>query len=236
MATAGDQINGALRLIGELAEGETPSAETSADALTALNQMLDSWSIERLSVFCTQDQSFTWPVNTTTRTLGPTGNFVGTRPVLVDDSTYFIQNGLSYPLALVNEDQYNAIALKTNTSTFPQVLWVNMDMPDITMKVYPVPTSTIEIHIISVQELDQPAVLATSLVIPPGYLRAFRFNLAVEIAAEFGVEPPRVVAAIARKSKANIKRINNPMDLLAMPAALVSRRRGNFNIWTGSPM
>ena len=61
--TAGDQINAALRLIGQLAEGETPSAATSQDALAALNQMLDSWSIERLSVYNTQDQVFTWPAN-----------------------------------------------------------------------------------------------------------------------------------------------------------------------------
>ena len=59
--TAGDQINAALRLIGSLAEGETPSAATSQDALVALNQMLDSWSTERLAVYATQDQVFTWP-------------------------------------------------------------------------------------------------------------------------------------------------------------------------------
>jgi hypothetical protein len=41
MATsAGDQINGALRLLGVLAEGETPSAATSQDGLTCLNQMI----------------------------------------------------------------------------------------------------------------------------------------------------------------------------------------------------
>ena len=56
MTTAGDQINGALRLIGQLAEGETPSAATAQDSLTALNQMIDSWSSERLSIFSTQDQ------------------------------------------------------------------------------------------------------------------------------------------------------------------------------------
>ena len=32
--TAGDQINGALRLIGQLAEGETPSAATSRVSLS----------------------------------------------------------------------------------------------------------------------------------------------------------------------------------------------------------
>jgi hypothetical protein len=103
--SAGDQINGALRLIGQLAEGETPSAATSADALTAMNQMLDSWSSERLSVFSTQDQVFTWPASTATRTLGPTGDFVGNRPVLVDDSTYFRDpsNNISFGIKLINQ-------------------------------------------------------------------------------------------------------------------------------------
>ena len=61
--TAGDQINGALRLIGQLAEGEEPSAATANDALAALNQMIDSWNTERLSVFSTPDQVFSWLPN-----------------------------------------------------------------------------------------------------------------------------------------------------------------------------
>ena len=56
--TAGDQINAALRLIGQLAEGETPSAATSQDALAALNQMIDSWNTDRLLVYTTQTQVF----------------------------------------------------------------------------------------------------------------------------------------------------------------------------------
>jgi hypothetical protein len=57
MDTAGETINGALRLLGVLAEGETPSAETSQDALRAMDQMIDSWNTERLSVYATQDQA-----------------------------------------------------------------------------------------------------------------------------------------------------------------------------------
>jgi hypothetical protein len=145
MTTANDQINGALRLIGQLAEGETPSAATSADALTAMNQMLDSWSAERLSVFSTQDQVFTWPADTATRTLGPTGDFVGNRPVLVDDSTYFVDTGndISFGIKLINQQQYNGIAVKTVTSTYPQVMFVNMKMSDIEMTVYPVPSKAL---------------------------------------------------------------------------------------------
>jgi len=234
--SVGDQINGALRLIGQLAEGETPSAETTQDALTAFNQMVDSWSAERLSVFSTQDQQFTWPASTISRTLGPTGNFVGNRPVLVDDATYFrdTDSGVSYSIQLINQQQYDGIALKTVTSTYPQVLFVNMTMPDITMYQYPVASKALEWHFVSVEELTQPATAATTLVIPPGYLRAFRFCLACEIAAEFGVEAPPTVKRIADVAKRTIKRINNPGDLMSMPFPLQARRQ-RFNIFSGLP-
>ena len=235
MTTANDQINGALRLLGVLAEGETPSAATSQDALVALNQMIDSWTTERLTVFSTQDQIFSWPPNTIQRTLGPSGNFVGTRPILIDDATYFrdASSGISYGIKLINQQQYNGIAVKTVTSTYPQVMWVNMEYPNITMTVYPVPTKVLEFHIVSVTPLTSPANLATVLAFPPGYLRAFRYNLACEIAPEFGVEPSPTVMRVAMTSKRNLKRINNPDDIMAMPYSIVATRQ-RFNIFAGN--
>jgi hypothetical protein len=235
MATAGDIINGSLRLIGQLAEGETPSSETAQDALNALNQMIESWNTERLAVFSTIDQIETWPPGARSRTFGPTGDIVGSRPITIDDSTYFRDpaSGISYGLKLINQQQYNGIAVKTVTSTYPQVLWVNMTYPDIEMYVYPVPTKVLEFHIVSVQELSQPANLATDLAFPPGYLRCFRYNLACELAPEFGVEPSRQVQRIAMTSKRNLKRINNPDDIMALPYSIVGTRQ-RFNIFAGN--
>jgi len=235
MATAGDQINRALRLLGVLAEGETPSSEMAADALTALNQMLDSWSTERLAVYNTHDQVFTWPANTASRTLGPTGDFVGFRPTALDDSTYFrdASSGISYGIRFINQQQYNGIAFKTVTSTYPQVMWVNPNNPDIEMTIYPVPTKPLEFHFVSAEALTQPATLATSLSFPPGYLRAFAYNLACEIAPEFGVEPSAQVQRIAMTSKRNLKRINDPGDLMALPYSLTGNRQ-RFNIFAGN--
>jgi hypothetical protein len=96
-----------------------------------------------------------------------------------------------------------------------------------------VPTTVLEWHFVSVEELTQPATLATSLAFPPGYLRAFRFNLACEIAAEFGVEPSRQVQRIAMSSKRDIKRINNPDDIMSLPYSLVGTRQ-RFNIFAGN--
>ena len=235
MTSAGDLINGSLRLIGVLAEAETPSAETAQDALTAMNQMIDSWNTERLSVFSTQDQVFTWPAGQLNRSLGPSGDFVGNRPVLLDDATYFKDpgTGVSYGIKFINQQQYDGIAVKTVTSTYPQVIFVNMTYPDIEMYVYPRPTRDLEWHFISVEELTQPALLNTELVFPPGYLRAFRYNLACELASEFGVEPSRQVQRIAMTSKRNLKRINNPNDIMSMPYSLIASRQ-RYNIFAGN--
>jgi len=236
MASAGDQINGALRLLGVLAEGETTSAAASQDCLSALNQMIDSWNTEKLMIYNTQDQIFTWPADEITRTLGPTGDFVGNRPVLLDDSTYYRDPGtnVSFGIKMINQQQYNGIAVKTVTSTYPQVMWINMEHPNISMTIYPKPTRVLEWHFISADELTQPATLATDIYMPPGYLRAFRYNLACEIAPEFGVEPSPQVKRIAMTSKRNLKRINNPDDIMSMPYSLVATRQ-RFNVYTGQP-
>jgi hypothetical protein len=235
MTTAAQLIDGSLRLIGQLAEGETPSAETADDALVALNQMIDSWNTERLAVFSTQDQVFSWLPNLRIQTLGPTGDFVGNRPILLDDATYFRDpsTNVSFGIKIINQQQYDGIAVKTVTSTYPQIIWVNMEYPNISMAIYPVPTRVLEWHFVSVEEITQPVNLASDILLPPGYVRAFRFNLAVEFCNEFGIEPPPTTARIAMASKRNLKRINNPDDVMSMPYPLIARTQ-KYNIFSNN--
>jgi hypothetical protein len=108
-----------------------------------------------------------------------------------------------------------------------------MGFPDITLTVYPKPTQELEWHMISVEELNQPATLDTVMYYPPGYLRAFTYNLAMEFAPEFGVEPSPQVQRIAMTSKRDLKRINNPDDVMALPYAMVANRQ-RFNIYAGN--
>jgi len=96
-----------------------------------------------------------------------------------------------------------------------------------------VPTRLLEWHFVSIEELTNPATLATTLAFPPGYLRAFAYNLAMEIAPEFGVEPSPQVQRIAMTSKRNLKRINNPDDVMSLPYSLVASRN-RYNIFAGN--
>ena len=235
MTTARELIASAHRLLGLVDSGNAVPESIFQDNLIAFNQMIDSWNTERLAVYATQDQIFTWPSGILSRTLGPTGDFVGNRPVLLEDSTYFRDpgTGVSYGIKFINQQQYNGIAVKTVTSTFPQVIFVNMTHPDIEMYIYPRPTRALEWHFISVEELTNPAALTTQLHFPPGYLRAFRYNLAAELAPEFNMEPTPQVMRIAMTSKRNLKRINNPDDIMSMPYSLVATRQ-RFNIFAGN--
>jgi hypothetical protein len=233
--TAREMIGSAHRLLNLVNAGNALPEAVYQENLLTLNRMIDSWNTERLSVFSTQDQIFTWPAGEITRTLGPSGNFAGNRPILVDDATYYRDPGtnVSFGIKLINQQQYDSIAVKTVTSTYPQVMFVNMTYPDVTMTVYPKPTRDLEWHIISVDTLDEPVNLSTVLYYPPGYLRAFTYNLAMEFAPEFGLEPNPQVQRIAMTSKRNLKRINNPDDVMALPYALVANRQ-RFNIYAGN--
>ena len=260
MATTRELLSGAHRLLGLVNSGNVLPEAVYQDNLVALNQMIDSWSTERLAVFCTQDQTYYWEAGARIRTLGPTGDFVyilanqsdtpivtqgedyigvddatTQRPILLEDSTYFRDptTNVSYGIKFINQLQYNNIAVKTVQSTYPQVMFVNNTFPNITLSVYPVPNRMLEFHFISVQPLANPTTLETDLAFPPGYLRAFRYNLALELAPEFNVEPPPEVRRVAMYSKRNLKRINNPHDLMAMPYSLMARRN-RYNIYAGN--
>ena len=233
--TARDLINDAHRLLGLTASGNVLPEVVYQDNINAFNMMIDSWNTEKLSIFNTQDQIYQWEASERTKTLGPSGDFVGNRPILLDDSTYFRDPGtnVSFGIKFINQQQYDGIAVKTVTSTYPQVMWINMEYPNITMTIYPVPTRVLEWHFISVSELSMPASLSTQLLFPPGYLRAFRYNLALELAPEFNVNPSAQVQRIAMTSKRNIKRINNPDDVMSLPYSLVATRQ-RFNIYAGN--
>ena len=59
MAAVSVRINRALRLIGAIGAGETPTDDERADALVALNAMLDTWRNEKLMCYARQDETLT---------------------------------------------------------------------------------------------------------------------------------------------------------------------------------
>jgi len=76
-----DTISRALKDIGALEAGETPTPEAAQDAFDMLNDMLDQWSNEDMMVFYKTEIVFSITSGQTQYTIGPGGqigaNFVG---------------------------------------------------------------------------------------------------------------------------------------------------------------
>ena len=69
-----DIISRALKDIGALEAGETPTPEAAQDAFDMLNDMIDQWSNEDMMVFYKTEIIFPITPGQTQYTIGPTGN------------------------------------------------------------------------------------------------------------------------------------------------------------------
>ena len=171
--TAQSLINKSLRLLGVLASGETTTADEAQDSLYSLNSIVDSFSANPQYYFCTQAEQFTLVAGQSTYTLGfgeflaqeqlglllqenngkfiiefddvVTPNWIATRPIRIVGAFVRINN-VDTPLALITEQYWTNISVKTASGT-PTKLLYRPNIPYGQVLVYPTPNAEITIFI-----------------------------------------------------------------------------------------
>lgn len=235
--TTRDLLSSSLRVIGALASGETLLANESTDALTGLNQLLDSWSTENLLIPNKAREVFPLVSSQGVYTMGTGGTFNTTRPMRIENAELQITSSnpaIEIPIKILTKDEYARILLKTMTSTYPLYLYAEGTYPLETINLWPVPVQVNNLALYSWKPLANVSNLSTALSLPPGYERALKYNLAIDLAPEYGRPVTAEVAAIAVESKAAIKRMNSKPQYLAVDDALRARP-AVFNWMTGEP-
>ncbi len=235
MATVRDLIKGSLRLIGAIASGETPTADEEQDALLALNDMVENWNLEGLMVYTINREEFALVPGQQSYTMGVGGNFNTNRPLRIDQAYMKILNtgpSTELPIDLVTDDEWAAITVKSTTSSIPRKLWNRNDFPLTHLDLWPVPSAANVLVLYTWDQIGAFSSANAAISLPPGYAKALRYNLAVELAPEYGKEPGVVVASIARDSKEDIKRINAVPQYMDVDPALMPAQR-TFNWLTG---
>lgn len=230
-------ICGSLRVLGVLAEGETPSAQSANDALQSLNDMLDSWSNESLVISSILREVFALVGGQQTYTFGVGGNFNSVRPMSIENALLQLPGSnpvVERQVGILNKDQYAAETIKTLTSTLPLFLYSDDNYPMANISVWPVPSAACNLVLYSAKPLTNIATLNTALSLPPGYQRTLKFNLAIDLAPEYGRQVSPEVAAIASASKASVKRTNSKPRYLKVDGALRSGPAA-WNWMTGEP-
>lgn len=231
MSTIRDLVTGSLRLIEEVGAGDTATAESCADGLTALNAMISSWSIQGDLIYTKTVETFNLTGNDGVYTIGPTGDFVTTRPTRITAATVN-DGGSDFVLTMYSIDQYASIHDKVISGT-PDSIYIDYNFPNTTFKLYPVPSSAYTITFYSEKPLSENSSINDTLTVPPGYERALRYNLANEIAPEYGKDVAPGVRRIAIESKNAVRNQNNRADndKISVDDALISD--GGFDIYSG---
>jgi hypothetical protein len=223
---ARDLVYQAYRALGVLLRpGHQASSDAYADGLTDLNQMVDSWNTERLTVPAMQRDVMDLTADQTSFSIGD----VITRPVKVVAAAIIRGSDTTseYPIRVFSTGEY---------APEPS-LTVDGQFPIMNARISPPPAAGDQLVIYSWQPMQQFSDLYTTYTFPAGYVLALRLNLAV-LMAPAAMTHTKVsgllldsIAAQAREAKARIMRVNVPSMAMRCDEALLAT--GAFDITRG---
>ncbi len=176
MATVSDLIHSSFRLIGGIASGETLETAELNDALVTLNQLVQSWDTEGMSLVGRE------------RLIVPLGGsnayLLPNRPAKIDAASVAIA-GIDCPLEIVDAAGWEAINEKGQLAIIIQKLYCDYLWPNTTVYLWPTPrqAGTLELWIYAGMAIF--TALDQTIYLPVGYEMALRYNLAVALLPEY---------------------------------------------------
>lgn len=222
--TASEIISYAYKAIGSLALGQNLTAEQAHDGLIALKNMIASWSIQKLTVPYTIDETLTLVSSQGSYTWGSGGNFTSTRPIRI--ITAFVRIGdTDYPVDIISKEEYFRITEKSVASR-PEKLVYEITHPTGKVTLYPVPDSAYSLHVSSWKPLTTVATLSTDMSIsfPEEYNEPLITNLACVLGLGSGIPLDADLKIYAANSMRLLKSYNvHPVPTAVLDNALYHR-------------
>jgi hypothetical protein len=226
-----------LRLLDVVGFGEELEDDIASDALDTLNEMLDAWRIERMFTYQIYRVEFPLKSGVQDYTIGPSGDWVDIRPVKIEYASLVLfdnpQLPVELPLEELSTQRWRSITVKGVQSTISRGFYYEPSWPNGTIHFWPVPlnaSNTVALYLW--KAVDVFCNLDDVIYLPPAYLRAIRYNLAIELNADYRKQLDPKTLALAISSKTEIERLNEPMYELGMDPALLQRSKG-WNWRTG---
>lgn len=230
--TALQIITRAMKIAGIIGKNETPDSGEADDGLIAINDMLQSWNVDRTYIYSLTKETFSLVSGTNSYTIGPSGVFNTVLPVKLDN-VHITLNGIDFPLDPLNSQDYANIVDKSSPSGIPQFYYLDNEFPLSTLYLWGVPGSGLTITWSKWERLTDFPDLTTLQEFPPGYNRTLVYGLAKELAPEYGVSLTPEAMSIAMESVANIRNHNLPAPIMKTEIGYMVGNHRRFNIYSG---
>ncbi len=202
--TAQTLIKAALRSIGVITSGETPTADELNDGLEAMKFMFRHWSAKNIRLYFMTSETFAL-TGAASYTIGSGGVINTARPVSIRGAYIRDSNGSDSVLNIIDEARYRSLQIK-NISAPGESLWYSPEYPLGKIYIYPLCTGTLYLN--SLKALADPSLITSSIAFPPEYDEAIKYNLAVRMAPEYGKEPSNIVLGLAKSGLDDIETRN----------------------------
>lgn len=234
-STARDIMSRAMVKATIIAPGEAVPVQKEKQVFADLNDLLESWQLERLMIYAKVEESFTLTAGKSEYTFGTGGDFDSDRPQRIYGESYIRVGTTDYRLKNKTLEVYRRLRNK-DIQGIPYIMAFNPEYPLFKVYLYPTPQDDSMIYLSSWKQLTEFADLTTPVDLPPGYRRAIVLNLALELLPSFGKVAVPELAGLALSAKRMIKRSNaNPINSVRNPglAAMAGRGSSGTTINTG---
>jgi hypothetical protein len=244
--TANQIIQDACEDLGIIAPGEAPTAAITNRAFKILQELIDSWNLMSLTVLVVERTEYTLVANQQFYSIGPAtlspdfSTGTAARPVRVEGAGLILNATtpvVEVPLVELTDDLYENIGVKAQTSTQPTEFYYNPTDPLGEIFLWPAPTTGVNSLALYTQFLTpQMTALNTAYVMPPGYTKALRLNLCMDLSVPaFGLTLDAGIEMQARAALRNLKAANVKESDLSIDAALQPAvSGGSYNIFSDS--
>jgi hypothetical protein len=197
--TAQTLIKAALRSIGAIATGETPTADELADGLEALRFMLRNWSSQNIRVYYSTIDTVNLS-GAESYSIGVGGTINTARPTKIRGA-YTADNLVE----IVDEAKY--LLLRVSNPAGPVAwLWYQPQYP--LGYIYPWPLDSSTLYLYSNKPLTDPTLITSTISFPPEYDDAIKWNLAVRMAPEYGKEASQTILSLAMSTLHSLETLN----------------------------
>lgn len=176
--TRNEIINGALRVLGVLAPGQTPTGEMLVNASEALNTIVKHWQTKSVFLWTVKTASFTQTANTASKLLG---NEVWA----VERVWYVDTGGDDIPIRLISYEEYNNIPDKAEASNYITVAAMDNNKSTPTMYFWQKPNANTVIKYTYVERLKDMDTAAGNFEGPQHWVRALKYALAADLADDY---------------------------------------------------
>lgn len=205
MTTADTIIRGALSDLRALKAGQAPKGEVMTRMLELLNRMLGTWRVDQAVAWQNTTTIALLAAGETSLTIGPGMDLNTGNPARLEISSFTRRDSIDRLLQVIEEGQYNALALKSTTSSDrPAVANLQRGASTSVVRFWPPTYAGCEVHVVTRGLMLKFADLTTDYELADGYEDAIVANLAVRAEGLIGLAAPDSVRSLASRLYASL--------------------------------